>query len=67
MLISETIIRHISSFILSIILILTSIAYSAEQDSFWPQFHGPNRDNLSMEKGSMRADQNYENIIHSLF
>ena len=54
MLISETIIRHISSFILSIILILTNIAYSADQDSFWPQFHGPNRDNLSMEKGLLK-------------
>ena len=54
MLISETIIRHTSSFILSIVLILTSIAYSAEQDSFWPQFHGPNRDNLSTEKGLLK-------------
>jgi outer membrane protein assembly factor BamB len=35
-------------------LILTSIAYSADQDAFWPQFHGPNRDNLSTEKGLLK-------------
>jgi outer membrane protein assembly factor BamB len=32
-------------------LILTTVAYAAEHDPFWPQFHGPNRDNLSTEKG----------------
>ncbi len=35
-------------------LILTSIAYAADQDSFWPQFHGPNRDNISTEKGLLK-------------
>ncbi len=35
-------------------LILTSIAYSADRDAFWPQFHGPNRDNLSTEKGLLK-------------
>jgi len=35
-------------------LILTSVAYAADQDAFWPQFHGPNRDNLSTEKGLLK-------------
>jgi outer membrane protein assembly factor BamB len=35
-------------------LILTSAAYAANQGAFWPQFHGPNRDNLSMEKGLLK-------------
>jgi outer membrane protein assembly factor BamB len=35
-------------------LILTSVAYAADQDAFWPQFHGPNRDNLSIEKGLLK-------------
>ncbi len=42
---------------ISIILIssiLTSVACAANQDSFWPQFHGPNRDNLSTEKGLLK-------------
>ncbi len=34
--------------------ILTSVACAADQDSFWPQFHGPNRDNLSTEKGLLK-------------
>ena len=34
--------------------ILTSVACAANQDSFWPQFHGPNRDNLSTEKGLLK-------------
>jgi len=35
-------------------LILTSVAYAADQNPFWPQFHGPNRDNLSAEKGLLK-------------
>jgi len=35
-------------------LILTSAAYAANQGAFWPQFHGPNRDNLSTEKGLLK-------------
>jgi outer membrane protein assembly factor BamB len=35
-------------------LILTNAAYPADQDSFWPQFHGPNRDNISTEKGLLK-------------
>ncbi len=40
--------------IMSISSILTSVACAADQDSFWPQFHGPNRDNLSTEKGLLK-------------
>jgi outer membrane protein assembly factor BamB len=35
-------------------LIATSTAYAANQDPFWPQFHGPNRDNLSTEKDLLK-------------
>ncbi len=35
-------------------LSLTTVAYSIEMDSFWPQFHGPNRDNISTEKGLLK-------------
>jgi len=55
MLTSETKIRHTFSFILISIFILTSGAYSADKDSFWPQFHGPNRDNISTEKGLLKS------------
>jgi outer membrane protein assembly factor BamB len=34
--------------------ILTSVAYSSNKDTFWPQFHGPNRDNISTEKGLLK-------------
>jgi outer membrane protein assembly factor BamB len=34
--------------------ILTCAAYTADQDPSWPQFHGPNRDNLSTEKGLLK-------------
>ena len=51
---SETIKRQIFSLIFILSLILTSIAYPARQDSFWPQFHGPNRDNISTEKNLLK-------------
>jgi outer membrane protein assembly factor BamB len=35
-------------------LIVTNVAYAADQDAFWPQFHGPNRDNISAEKGLLK-------------
>jgi len=34
-------------------LIVTSAA-SAAEDCFWPQFHGPSRDNLSTERGLLK-------------
>jgi hypothetical protein len=41
------------TFVLS--LILTSTAYTANREPFWPQFHGPNRDNISTEKAWIRG------------
>jgi outer membrane protein assembly factor BamB len=35
-------------------LILSSAACAADQGPFWPQFHGPNRDNISTEKGLLK-------------
>jgi outer membrane protein assembly factor BamB len=34
--------------------LLTSAAHAADQGAFWPQFHGPKRDNLSTEKGLLK-------------
>ena len=33
---------------------LTTLTYAADQIAFWPQFHGPNRDNISTEKGLLK-------------
>jgi len=49
---SETIKRNIISLIL--ILFPTNVTYAADKDSFWPQFHGPNRDNISTERGLLK-------------
>jgi len=35
-------------------LIVTSIACGDDSNSSWPQFHGPNRDNLSTETGLLK-------------
>jgi len=35
-------------------LSLTRLVCAIEKDSFWPQFHGPNRDNISTEKGLLK-------------
>ena len=35
-------------------LIVTSVACGAGSDPSWPQFHGPNRDNQSTEKGLLK-------------
>ncbi len=51
---SPAIIRQCISIMLIAGLILTSVAYAADQNPFWPQFHGPNRDNLSAEKGLLK-------------
>ena len=48
---SETIKSQINSLIFILSLFLTTITYAVDQESFWPQFHGPNRDNISTEKG----------------
>ena len=51
---SETIKRQINSLIFTLNLFLTTITYAVDQQSFWPQFHGPNRDNISTEKGLLK-------------
>jgi len=35
-------------------LIATGVVSAAGGDCFWPQFHGPNRDNISAEKGLLK-------------
>ena len=35
--------------------VLAAIAHSADQTAFWPQYHGPNRDNISAEKDLLDA------------
>lgn len=52
MLIKKT--RQIISAIFFLSLSLMTLAYAANRDSFWPQFHGPNRDNISTEKGLLK-------------
>ncbi len=54
MLMSLAITRQSISIMLISSLILTSVSYAADQEAFWPQFHGPNRDNLSTEKGLLK-------------
>jgi outer membrane protein assembly factor BamB len=54
MLISKTKIRQIISIIFTLSVFLTTIAYAVEEKSFWPQFHGPKRDNISTEKGLLK-------------
>ncbi len=51
---SPAIIRQCISIMLIGGLILTCAAYAADENRFWPQFHGPNRDNLSAEKGLLK-------------
>jgi outer membrane protein assembly factor BamB len=35
-------------------LFLVNATRAADKDAFWPQFHGPNRDNISSEKGFLK-------------
>ena len=35
-------------------LVMTSVMGAAAQEDSWPQFHGPNRDNLSTETGLLK-------------
>lgn len=51
---SEPIKRQINSLIFILSLFLTNVIYAADKDSFWPQFHGPKRDNISTEKGLLK-------------
>jgi len=54
MLISKTKIQQIISIIFALSVFLITITYAGDQESFWPQFHGPNRDNISTEKGLLK-------------
>jgi outer membrane protein assembly factor BamB len=51
---SETIKRQTNSLIFVLGLFSTTITYAVDQESLWPQFHGPNRDNISTEKGLLK-------------
>jgi outer membrane protein assembly factor BamB len=45
-------------------LLLTTMAFTAEKECFWPQFHGPDRDNMSAEKGLPKSwPQNGPNLL----
>ena len=35
-------------------LLLVNVTRAPDKDAFWPQFHGPNRDNISSEKGLLK-------------
>ena len=54
MLISKTKKRLIISIIFTLSVFLITITYAVDQESSWPQFHGPNRDNISTEKGLLK-------------
>lgn len=41
--------------VFSAVLAVTSTALAAEATAFWPQFHGPNRDNISTEKSLLKT------------
>ncbi len=51
---SETIKEQIHSLIFLLCLVLADVTYPRERDSCWPQFHGPNRDNISGEEGLLK-------------
>ena len=40
--------------LLIVIFFLANGLYAADKKSCWPQFHGPNRDNISTEKGLLK-------------
>jgi outer membrane protein assembly factor BamB len=46
--------RQIIFTVFTLSLSLRTVAYAIEKDSFWPQFHGPKRDNISKEKGLLK-------------
>ena len=54
MLIAKTKIRQIIPIVFTLGVFLTTTTYPVDQESFWPQFHGPNRDNLSTEEGLLK-------------
>jgi len=40
--------------VVGVCVFLATITYAGNQESSWPQFHGPNRDNISTEKGLLK-------------
>ena len=54
MYITKTKLRQIISTLFILNLFLTTLLYSSEKASSWPQFHGPKRDNISTEKGLLK-------------
>jgi len=54
MFISLAITRQCTPIMLIAGLVVTTVGYAADPAPFWPQFHGPNRDNLSTEKGLLK-------------
>jgi len=40
--------------LLIIVSFVSNAAYAAGKDACWPQFHGPNRDNISIEKNLLK-------------
>jgi outer membrane protein assembly factor BamB len=45
---------NIIFFIFTLSIFSTGLARAADRESSWPQFHGPNRDNTSTEKGLLK-------------
>jgi outer membrane protein assembly factor BamB len=50
--------RQIVTLIHSLLFLLslfsTAVTHAGDQEPFWPQFHGPNRDNISTETGLLK-------------
>ncbi len=47
-------IRQCVFLVLISVMVVTSIVSGADSNSYWPQFHGPNRDNRSTETGLLK-------------
>jgi outer membrane protein assembly factor BamB len=59
-----SIIRRYASIVIIGSLITISAVCAAEQGPFWPQFHGPKRDNFSNEKGLLKKwPENGPNLV----
>jgi outer membrane protein assembly factor BamB len=54
MCISKKNLRQIIFTIFILSLFLPALAYTEDREFSWPQFHGPNRDNVSTEKGLLK-------------
>jgi len=51
---SVTMRRQVNALLLVLGLLSIDVTYAADKHSSWPQFHGPNRDNISTEKGLLK-------------